>query len=94
MYAISDPDVKSAVLRLARHLHLHPRASDTVPGIWRWWLGAGAEVREVTLLQALAWLQARGLVASRVGADGRVRYRRASLDDALLPQVEALLQEG
>lgn len=94
MDAIADPDVQAAVLRLARHLHLHPRASDTVRGIRQWWLGAGVEVREVTLLQALAWLQARGLVASEVGADGRVRYLRASLDGALLPRVEALLQEG
>ena len=69
------------VQRLAHYLRMNPLASDTEEGIGQWWLGIGPQ-ELLKLPGALAWLVAAGIVDAVTAADGRVRYRRATLDAA------------
>lgn len=82
------------VPRLARYLRENPRASDTEEGIGQWWLGIGP-LDLWKLRGALAWLVRAGIVSAVKAADGRVRYRRVSVDadaDARLDQLIAQCQ--
>lgn len=65
-------------VEILRHLSVHPDAQDDLDGLIDFWLlerrlsETRAEVED-----ALQLLTSRALVEAVVGADGRVRYRRA-----------------
>ncbi len=63
-------------IQVLQYLSAHPEAQDTVEGITEWWLLENS-IRRATIevQQALAQLQAEGLVLGRSGGDRRVHYR-------------------
>jgi hypothetical protein len=73
-------EIHVVVQHLARYLHTHPFACDTCEGIERWWLATDPPLQLQQLQQALDWMVAHALVDRLPAADGRIRYRRASLD--------------
>lgn len=76
----NDPDSVSDVARcLARYVRVNPLAGDTTEGIAQWWLGL-ASVSTETVERALALLQEAGVMEAVRALDGRVRYRRVSID--------------
>jgi hypothetical protein len=68
----------TTVRALARYLSLHPMASDTAPGIARWWLHDPEDVSELGVLLALEWLESQQLLERAAAPDGRVCFRRAA----------------
>jgi len=75
-----EPESESELVRrLASYVRANPRAGDTSEGITQWWLGLPATSGH-RVQQALASLQAAGLIEAVGALDGHVRYRRASLD--------------
>ncbi len=70
----SEPATVLAALR--RYLQDHPRASDGLDGVVRWWLGGHYAPRDVEA--ALLQLQGEGLVERLSASDGRVRWRRTA----------------
>lgn len=93
----NDPEsVFDVACCLARYLRINPLAGDTREGIAQWWLGL-ASVSTETVERALALLQEAGAVEAVRAVDGRVRYRRASIDadgDARLDQFIAAQHTG
>lgn len=86
-----ESDVLSTVQQLARHLRLHPNLCDTCDGIVRWWLAD--DTPPAVVEAALAWMEACGVVESAHAADGRTRFRRASmtgLDDLFVLEQDPL----
>lgn len=77
-----DPDVVAIVRALVGYVQINPLACDTADGICRWWLIANPVSME-KLLQALDWMKQRGLMEELVAADGRLRYRRSTIDAQL-----------
>jgi hypothetical protein len=78
------------VPRLARYLRTNPLASDTEEGIGQWWLGIGPP-ELLKLPGALAWLVQAGIVSTVKAADGRVRYRRATIDAVTDARLDRLI---
>jgi DNA-binding transcriptional ArsR family regulator len=93
----NDPEsVSDVACCLARYLRINPLAGDTREGIAQWWLGL-ASVSTETVERALALLQKAGAVEAVRAVDGRVRYRRVSIDadgDARLDQFIAAQHTG
>lgn len=75
-------EIPALVRHLARYLRTNPFACDTCEGIERWWLASDPPLALPQLQQALDWMVARALLERLPAADGRVRYRRAPLDQA------------
>lgn len=88
---MSDDEVTVVVRALVSYLRAHPLACDSALGIAQWWLKPEDVVSMDVLVQALDWLQRRGVLEESTGGDGRVRYRRRG-DDALLDRVLAARQ--
>jgi hypothetical protein len=89
-----DPDVMTIVSHLSRYWRQHPDACDTSEGIARWWIDVDPQPVPATLVEgALGWMSACGVVEALHAADGRVRYRRASADDALDAKLDALVDD-
>lgn len=66
----------AAVIR--RYLSDHPRASDSLEGVQRWWLAEGAvEAPGATVQQALDQLVKKGTVVRKLMPDGTVVYAGA-----------------
>ena len=70
--------VNTVADEIARYLHDHPDAADSLDGIRRWWLPR-VRLEEATaqLEDAIEELLRRGVVVRQVLADGTVLYRRA-----------------
>lgn len=76
----NDPaSVSDVACCLARYVRINPLAGDTKEGIAQWWLGL-ASVSIDTVERALAVLQQAGVLEAVRAVDGRVRYRRVSID--------------
>ena len=76
-----DADVTALKRRVSRYLCDNPLACDTSEGIARWWLGLDWVTHERGVDTALSQLVAAGQVECIRGPDGRVRYRKAIVDD-------------
>ena len=74
--------------QLLMYAQTHPNASDSTPGIARWWLDPGQAVNLQALDEALEMLVRRGAFADKLAADGRRSYRRIG-SDVLLQQLLA-----
>jgi hypothetical protein len=73
--------VSDVAVVIRRYLSDHPRASDSLEGVQRWWLGEGAvEAPGPTVQQALDQLVTKGTVVRKLMPDGTVVY--AGSDDA------------
>lgn len=59
--------------RVVNYLEAHPTAADTLDGIMQWWLNLGypEQTARLDVYQALLNLKDRGVVLSRVLADGQ-----------------------
>lgn len=78
----NDPaSVSDVACCLARYLRANPLAGDTKEGITQWWLGLAPASTDV-VERALALLQDAGAIEAVRALDGRVRYRRVSIDSA------------
>ncbi len=77
-------ELQAVLCALAAYLLAHPKASDTVDGMQRWWFEEGNLVNFDVLAEVLNIMKERGLMEERVAADGRVRYRRIASDDVLV----------
>jgi hypothetical protein len=66
-------EVVDAILR---YLHSHPDAVDTVEGIAKWWLPPEKCSDARIVEEALARLEAQGLVHRRTNADRHILYSR------------------
>ena len=85
-----DPEVMTTVQHLSQYLCRHPDACDAPEGIARWWVAA-AEPPPLSVVEAaLAWMAARGVLEVLHAADGRLRYRRPSGDEAADERLTAL----
>jgi len=76
--------VATAVRDIARHLRDNPQASDSVSGIWRWWLRT-SDISHAAVQEALDRLAADGFLEVQSAADGLRRYRLAVDVEALAP---------
>jgi hypothetical protein len=83
----SMPEV---VRRLALYLRANPLAGDTKEGIAQWWLGLNPSSTEI-VERALRWLESERLLESVQAADGRVHYRRVSLEASIDMQLDSLI---
>lgn len=79
---------------MSRYLRANPLACDTCEGIGRWWMGIGPMVSLDALEEALDWMVAHRLLERLPAADGRVRYRRASLDRSTDDTLRQLAENG
>jgi hypothetical protein len=67
--------VSDVAVVIRRYLSDHPRASDSLEGVQRWWLGEGAvEAPGPTVQQALDQLVTKGTVVRKLMPDGTVVY--------------------
>ena len=83
-------DLPALVRTLARYMRENPYARDSAEGIHRWWLPDGHAVTTEEIEKALEWMTHKQLVAEKVAADGRVRFRRAASD----AQLDAVIASG
>jgi hypothetical protein len=60
---------------IRQYLATHPKASDSLEGVQRWWLGEGeVEAPSTTVQQALDELVRNGALVKRMLPDGAVVY--------------------
>lgn len=86
-----EPSLSDVVRALARYWRVNPLAGDTSEGILQWWLGLVPSSVDL-VEQALASLEAEGLVQSVRALGTQAHYRRASIDarsDARLAEIIA-----
>ncbi|MBL8526223.1 MAG: hypothetical protein JNL68_00915 [Burkholderiales bacterium] len=70
--------VSDVAVVIRRYLSDHPRASDSLEGVQRWWLAEGAvEAPGPTVQQALDQLVKKGTVVRKLMPDGTVVYAGA-----------------
>lgn len=91
MAAIPAPSMEVA-REIARYLRANPLACDTWEGIARWWLGSNP-IPESELVATLKWMEDQGIIAARLAADGRVRYRRSEVGVAGEAALDRLLRD-
>lgn len=73
-----DDTVLTIAGEIERYLTEHPRAADTVDGVWTVWVAHRRhEASRATVLQALTRLAERGVVRSRPLPDGTIVYSSA-----------------
>jgi hypothetical protein len=86
-----DPHTVSEVVRrLAAYWRTNPLAGDAKEGITQWWLGLSPASIDL-VERALRWMVSKGLLEAVAAADGRVHYRRVSLDAALDAHLDRLI---
>lgn len=78
----TDDAVATALREIACHLRDNPLASDSVDGIWRWWLSS-TDIGHSAVQAALDALADRHFVEAHTAADGLRRYRLAVSAEAL-----------
>lgn len=71
-----DEHLMQTVDAILRYLHSHPDAVDTVEGIAKWWLPPEKCIDARIVEEALARLEAQGLVHRRANADRHILYSR------------------
>jgi hypothetical protein len=77
-----DRQTEVIAQQVARYLHAHPDASDTVEGIAKWWLSRQRFDDASELVRhALEMLIADGVVEKRTMANGVTLFRRAKASD-------------
>jgi hypothetical protein len=81
------------VRRLASYWRANPLAGDTKEGITQWWLGLNSSSTEL-VESALRRLQSAGVLDAVQAADGRVHYRRVSLEASIDEQLEKIIAEN
>jgi hypothetical protein len=82
--------VAEVVRRLAAYWRVNPLAGDATEGITQWWLGLSPA--SVDLVErALRWMVSAGLLVAVAAADGRVHYRRVSLDASIDAHLDRLI---
>ncbi len=63
-------------IHISKYLQEHKHAGDTLEGITKWWvMSQELDVSLSNVQEALAQLQANGVVVENKGADGRTRYQ-------------------
>ncbi|QAU23598.1 hypothetical protein EO087_06050 [Dyella sp. M7H15-1] len=73
-------------------MRANPLAGDTQEGITQWWLGLDPSSTE-QVAQALAWLEAEGLLEAVQQTDGLVHYRRTVQDAATEARLDQLIRD-
>jgi hypothetical protein len=85
-----DQSIAMVVQRIAGYLRANPQAGDTTDGVAQWWLGRSTVSTEL-VEQALRWLESEGLLEAVRAADGRVHFRRASLEASIDARLDQLI---
>jgi len=85
-----DDSIAMVVRRIAGYLRANPQAGDTTDGVAQWWFGGRAVSTEL-VEHALRWLESEGLLDAVRAADGRVHYRRASLEASIDARLDQLI---
>ncbi len=87
---VNPQTVSEVVSHLAAYWRTNPLAGDATEGITQWWLGLSLASTEL-VERALRWMVSDGLLVAVAAADGRVHYRRVSLDASIDARLERLV---